>query len=182
MYSLTVNDSEFYDSVNNEFITVKGGTLQLEHSLLSISKWEAKYKRAFLSEKEGPSTTEECIDYIRCMTLNKNVDPAIYNGITQSQIEEVLSYVGNPMTATTFSNRRRKRGGRVISKITNEVIYWQMLQNGIPFECEKWHLNRLLTLIRVCDEKGEPPKKMSQDALLRQYASTNAARRKAKRH
>lgn len=182
MYSLSVQEQEFYDSEKNEFVTIPGGTLELEHSLISVSKWESKYKRAFLSEKEGPKTYSEWIDYIRCMTINKHVNDSIYNSITNQQVNDVAAYIGDTMTATTFSERPGARGRRSSGKITNEVIYWQMSQYNIPFECEKWHLNRLLTLIRVCNEKGQPPQKMSQNDLLKQYSATNAKRRAAKKH
>lgn len=168
--------------MNNEFITIPGGTLELEHSLISVSKWESTTKRAFLSEKEGPKTYSDCIEYIKCMTINKNVDPKIYEGITQQQVNDVMTYVSDGMTATTFSNRPGTRHPRSVDKITNEVVYWQMSQYNIPYECEKWHFNRLLTLIRVCSEKGQPPQKMSQNDLLRQYSATNAKRRAKKHH
>lgn len=180
MYLLHINKSEYYDADKNEFFETPEKYLELEHSLISVSKWEAKWKRAFLSEKTGPKTREEVLDYIKCMTLTKNVDPTVYESITDQQIADVMKYAGDPMTATSFKNTRKGRASN--SFITNEVIYWQMCQNGIPFECQKWHLNRLMTLIRVCNEKGEPPKKMTNDAILRQYANTNAKRRKPKKH
>lgn len=184
MYNLRIEEKEGFNSETNEFVIFPGGTLQLEHSLISISEWEAKWKRAFLSEKEGPQTYEEQLDYIRCMTLNRNVDPNIYVSISNADIKEVMEYVNDTMTATTFNERngRKKRHAPRNQRITNEVIYWQMSQWGIPFECEKWHLNRLLTLIRVCAEKGEPPQKMSEKALLQQYAGVNAKRRRPKKH
>lgn len=180
MYTLHVAKSEYYDSNTNEFFETPEKDLELEHSLLSISKWEAKWHRAFLSEQQGPKTREELLDYIRCMTLTKNIDPIVYSGITDKQIKDVMDYAGDSMTATTFKNTRRGRASSGF--ITNEVLYWQMCQYGIPFECQKWHLNRLLTLIRVCNEKGEPPQKMSQKDVLRQYAGANAKRRRPRKH
>ena len=178
MLPLLIEEAEYYDEDRDEIITIPATTLKLEHSLISVSEWEAKYKRPFLSEKQGPSTPEETYDYIRFMTINKNVDPAVYKGITEDHVQKIVEYIQDPMTATTFKKTRR---GRTQSFITSEIIYWQMVTLGIPFECEKWNLNRLLTLIRVCDEKGQPPKKMSQNDLLRQYAGVNA-RRRPKKH
>lgn len=183
MYTIRVEASEYFDSAKSEFVEIPGATLDLEHSLLSISKWESKWKRPFLSETKGPKTTEEWLDYIRCMTLNKNVNPLVYRGITGAQLQGIVGYIGDTMTATWFNeNKRGKRPPKSNSEITSEVIYWQMCQWNIPFECQKWHLNRLMTLIRVCNEKGEPPQKMSQNDVLKQYASVNAARRKARKH
>lgn len=177
MLSLKVNEQEFWDEDREEFVYVPELILELEHSLLSISKWETKYKRPFLSETKGPKTQEEIVDYVRFMTLNENVNPTIYNSLTEEQFNQIFEYIQDPATATTFKKKPRKA---VSSYITSEIIYWEMSQFGIPFECEKWNLNRLLTLLRVCDEKGQPPKKMGQDALLRQYAGVNAKRRPRK--
>lgn len=177
MLPLTIKGDEFWDPTKEEFITIPDCTLKLEHSLLSVSKWESKYKRAFLSEKTGPKTIDENLDYVRFMSINEDINPNAYLGITEEQLQQIVEYIQDPATATTFSKNPR---GRRSSFITSEIIYWEMVTLGIPFECEKWNLNRLLTLIRVCDEKGQPPKKMSQNDLLRQYAGVNAKRRPKK--
>lgn len=178
MYLLKLSDSEYYDSNKNEFITVPGKTYKLEHSLISISKWEAKWHRAFLSEKDGPKERNEILDYIRCMAINEDIPDKVLQTIPINMIEDIVKYINDPMTATTFSNRRKRGRVKQNSFITSEVIYWQMAMFGIPYKCEQWHLNRLLTLIRVCDEKGQAPQKMSERDILRQYAGVNAARRK----
>lgn len=179
MYRLVLPSSEYFDSVNNEFITVPGKTYKLEHSLISVSKWEAKYHRPFLSPTKGPNTRQEVLDYISCMSISEEIDPMILRSMSNAKVQEVMEYINNPMTATTFNEKnsnRRKAASNTF--MTSEVIYWQMASFGIPYECEKWHLNRLLTLIRVCDEKGQPAKKMSQNDILRQYAGVNAKRRR----
>ena len=174
MLQITVPAGELYDEVNNEFITVKEQTLQLEHSLVSLSKWESKWEKAFLSKAER--TFEETIDYIRCMTLNKNVDPNVYRFLTNENIEAVNAYISAPMTATTFFDDGKKGGHR--ETVTAELIYYWMISLNIPFECQKWHLNRLLTLIRVCNVKNTPPKKRSAKEIMSRNAALNAARRK----
>lgn len=179
MLELVINGGEMWDPVREEFVNTSTTTLKLEHSLVSISKWEAKYKRAFLSEKEGPKNDEEVIDYIRFMTLNEVPDPSIYNSMSRDTVEIVLKYMEDSQTATTFNEANsRRRGRRNIKRITAEIIYWEMITLGIPLECENWNFNRLMTLIRVCDEKETPTKKMSQNDILRQYASVNAKRRR----
>lgn len=178
MLLLAINSSEFWDPIKEEFITIPDCTLKLEHSLVSVAYWEAKYKRAFLSERTGPKTIEEILDYIRFMSLNDDIDPSVYFDITEKQINKVEEYIQDPATATTFKSSPRRSESNFI---TSEIIYWQMITLGIPIECEKWNLNRLLTLIRVCDEKGMPPKKMSQNDVLKQYAGLNAKRRMKKR-
>lgn len=165
---------EGWDEKKREFIEPKTVTLQLEHSLISISKWESKWHKPFISKKE--KTLEETIDYIKCMTLTQNVKPEVYDHITNEIIEQINEYVGDPMTATTFSNRGNKGSNREI--LTNEVLYYDMITYGIPFECQKWHLNRLITLIRVCAEKNNPGKKMSKSQVMSRNAALNAARRK----
>ena len=174
MLQITITGGELYDESKNEFITIKEQTLQLEHSLVSLSKWESKWQKAFLSK--GERTFEETIDYIRCMTLNKNVDPIAYQFLTNENIEAVNAYISNPMTATYFSDDTKKGGSREI--VTAELIYYWMISLNIPFECQKWHLNRLLTLIRVCNVKNTPPKKRSKKEIMSRNAALNAARRK----
>lgn len=164
---------EEWDGLNEIFIEPCYEILQLEHSLVSISKWESKWCKPFLNQKK---TTEETIDYIKCMTLTPKVDPDVYNHLSKKNIEEINNYIEAPMTATTFSND--KNGGRNKEVITSEIIYYYMLAFNIPFECQKWHLNRLLTLIRVCSIKNNPGKKMSKREIMDRNAALNAARRK----
>lgn len=174
MLTIEISEREEYDDINNEFIYTKGGTLQLEHSLVSISKWESKWKKPFLSVEE--KTREETIDYIKCMTITQNVDPKIYRGIGNKVIEQVNEYIKDPMTATWFSNDNTKaKGDRKV--ITSERIYGWMVGFNIPFECQKWHLNRLLTLIRICESDNSDPKKMGKGDLLRNNTALNRARR-----
>ena len=142
--------------------------------MVSLSKWESKWCKPFLSKQE--KTTEETIDYIRCMTLTQNVDPEVYNFLTDDNIRDVNAYIEAPMTATWFSNSNTGKQNR--EQITAELVYYWMIALNIPFECQKWHLNRLLTLIRVCEVKNSPPKKMSRRELLNRNAALNAARRK----
>ena len=172
MLPITIPSFEYYDEKNGKIVTVKERELQLEHSLVSISKWESKWKKSFLSTQR--MTRDETIDYIRCMTLTQNVDPKVYLGINAKVMKKVHEYINDSMTATTFRKKPQKSGSSVI---TSEVIYYWMVELGIPMECQKWHLNRLLTLIRVCDEKGQPGKKMSKRDVMSQYRSLNAARR-----
>ncbi len=174
MLKITIPYTELWDETNEEFIIVKEQTLSLEHSLVSLSKWESKWCKPFLVNK--PKTAEETIDYIRCMTLTQNVDPYVYKCITNANVEKINDYIGQPMTATTFSNNPTDRPNREI--ITSELIYYWMIALNIPFECQKWHLNRLLTLIRVCNIKNQPSKKMSRADVMRRNSALNAARRK----
>ena len=175
MLRIIIPECEFWDEVKEEFIHIKAVALQLEHSLVSISKWESKWHKPFLSTKD--KTVEEIVDYIRCMTLTQNVNPLSYSFITNDIIEQVCDYIGDPMTATWFSKEDEKSYSREI--ITAELIYYWMIALGIPFECQKWHLNRLMTLIRVCNIKNAAPKKLSRKEIAKRNAAINAARRKA---
>lgn len=173
MLQITIPSSELWDEVNEVFVYPGGQTLQLEHSLVSLSKWESKWCKPFLSQI--PKTEEEINDYIRCMTLTQNVNPDIYRSLSDENIIAIQQYIDAPMTATTFSVDPSERGGGAI--ITAEIIYYWMVSFNIPFECQKWHLNRLLTLIKVCERKNRPPKKMSRNALLARNAALNKQRR-----
>lgn len=175
MLTIIVPAGEQYDERAGEFIYVKKDqVLQLEHSLISLSKWESKWCKSFLSRND--KTEEELLDYIKCMTLTQNVDSAVYRNLSKDNIEQINKYIEAPMTATSFSEDKRGRANREI--ITSELIYYWMISLNIPFECQKWHLNRLLTLIRVCNIKNQPPKKMGKKTLMSRNAALNAARRK----
>lgn len=174
MLKVTIPSIELYDERINEFFTTKEQTIQIEHSLVSLSKWESKWCKPFLTKEE--KTHDESIDYIRCMTITQNVDDNVYKLIGQGIIEEVSRYIEAPMTATVF-NTENKNGNREI--ITAEIIYYWMIALNIPFECQKWHLNRLLALIKVCDIKNTPTKKMSKRDIMERNRSLNLARREA---
>lgn len=174
MLQIIVPAQELWDEVKEEFVYTKEQKLQLEHSLVSISKWESKWNKPYLSKEE--KTNEEVLDYIRCMTITQNVDPNTYYCLTSENMKQVEQYIQAPMTGTTFSKDQNKGSNREI--ITSEIIYYWMISLGIPFECQKWHLNRLLTLIKVCNIKNAPPKKRSRREIMSQHAALNAARRK----
>lgn len=182
MLKINIQPQERYDEEKNEFYTVKGADLQLEHSLISLSKWEAKWKKPFLDDKIE-KTAEEMLDYILCMNMTQNVDPSVITSLTKEQIREINDYINDKKTATWFSeesDREFKRfGGRNGTTITSEVLYYMMVACQIPFECQKWHLSRLITLIRVYQEKNKEPKKMSKSEILARNKRLNDARRKA---
>lgn len=173
MLQIDIPAGEFFDETHNEFINIKPTTLTLEHSLVSLSKWESKWCKPFLSKEE--KTNEETLDYIKCMTLTQNVDPYVYLNLSTKNIEMIKEYIDHPHSATTIREDPNAPKSREI--ITSELIYYWMIALQIPFECQKWHLNRLLTLIRVCNVKNSPPKKMSQRQLMSRNAALNAARR-----
>ena len=174
MLEIEVPAVELWDERTNEFVTRDAQNLKLEHSLVSLSKWESKWCKPFLSDSER--TDEEMIDYVKCMTITQNVDPETYNYLSEDNFKAIREYINAPMTATTFSNEKNSRKSREI--ITNEIIYYWMVTMGIPPEYQKWHLNRLLTLIKVCSIKNDKPKKQSKKDIMSRNASLNAARRK----
>lgn len=178
MLELTVPKQRGFNSQTNEMLYWPEVHLTLEHSLIAISLWEAKYHKPFLNTEKTPA---ELIDYIRCMTVNKNVDPDVYNRLTADNIDAVSDYINDSMTATWFSEDKKPRqeGAAPPKKevITSELIYYWMVAYQIPFECQKWHLNRLITLVRIYSEKNKEPKKMSKKEMMAQRKSLNAARR-----
>lgn len=185
MLKITIPGQELYDPEKNLFHHTKGATIVLEHSLVSLSKWEAKWKIPFLSlgqprpgkDPARQLTPEQFIDYVRCMTLTQNVDPEVYNYLTRDNLNDIMKYIEDPMTATTIS-KQQKKGSNQGRVITSELIYAWMAILRIPYEvCQKWHLNRLLMLIQVTGLEQEPPKKMDPKNVLRQNKSLNAARR-----
>ena len=174
MLRITISAEEAWDERKEEFvITQKEQTLQLEHSLVSLSKWESKWHKSFLATRE--MTPEELLDYVRCMTLTQNVTPETYMRLTNAHLAEIKDYINAPMTATTFSDDKQAKPNREI--ITAELIYHWMIDAMVPFECRKWHLNQLLTLIKVRAIKSSKPKPMGRKALLNRNTALNAARR-----
>lgn len=183
MLTLTLPDVELYDEKNNQFMYAKGQTITLEHSLVSVSKWESKWKIPFLSGKT--MTAEQTRDYIRCMTITQNVNPILFSKLTQETLDIVTEYIQDPQTATWFSEKdKQKQGGGSNRPITSELIYYWMIESGIPMECQKWHLNRLLTLIEVCnaERKAADPnnkKRYNPRDLAKSRSALNAQRRAA---
>lgn len=175
MLQLTITPPEQWDSKNQVFVYPKGTVLTLEHSLVSLSKWESKWCKPFISREN--KTHEESIDYIRCMTITQNVDPKIYDYVSAENLKEVERYIEAPMTATWFSEEKNV-GPKNREQITSELIYYWMIAHNIPDKFDKWHLNRLLTLIRVCNAKNQPTRKMSQRELAERNRALNAARKK----
>lgn len=173
MFRITVPQIELFDEEKQEFVKSREFELQLEHSLVSLARWESKWKKPFLAKKE--LTTEETLDYIRCMTINQNMENYDYSMLPQSVLDKISDYIGDPMTATTFSNQKEKATNKEI--VTAEIIYYWMITFGIPFECQKWHLGRLLTLINVCSIKNQPAKKMSAKDLQARNKALNMQRR-----
>lgn len=175
MLSIVIPAQELWDEYKEEFIVTKEVKIQLEHSLVSISKWEAKWHKPFLASKD--ITGEQMLDYIRCMTITQNVSDDTYHFLSDDNVKAIKDYMDDPMTATWFNDKQKRRpNGEVV---TSELIYYWMIALNIPVEFQKWHINRLLTLIKVCELKQEAPKKMSQAEIAKQHRELNAARRKA---
>lgn len=181
MIRIVIPEGELYNEITNEFISVKRTELQLEHSLISLKKWESKWHKPFLGKNgtfNEEKTAEEILDYIQCMTITQNVDPIVYSCIPKKEIERIFSYIKDPMTATWFSTDKNVNSlpnGR--KTITAEIIYYWMIKLGVPVEFQKWHLNQLMTLIRVINAEEAPKKKMSKEELLARNAKLNAQRR-----
>lgn len=173
MLTIVVPGRELFDERTQEFYTIKECVLEMEHSLVSLSKWESKWNKAFLTKDD--KTVEETLDYIKCMTLTENVDPLVYSCLTNENIQAINNYISAPMTATTIYDEKKPQGRG--ETITSELIYYWMVSLNIPFECQHWHLNRLITLVRVCNVKNAPPEKHSKAELAARTASLNAKRR-----
>lgn len=172
MLNITIPEVEYWDELRSIFVTTKSQKLQLEHSLVSISKWESTHNKPFLSNDE--KTNEETVDYIRCMVITQNVNPDVYDNLPETVYKQITEYINAPMTATWFSKQPSQKSRDVI---TSEVIYYWMITQNIPMECQKWHLNRLLTLIRVCNIKNQPAKKMGRKEMLSRRKALNESRR-----
>ena len=183
MITLVIPSQDVFDNAKMEFLKIeKPQRIVLEHSLISLSKWESKWKKPYISLRGEPHTREESLDYIRCMTVNSGVDPLAYMAIPNRMIDAVNKYIDDPRTATTFQDWRTKQQGKqkpLPKVITSEYIYAQMVKYGIPFNpCEKWHLNRLLTLIKACAIENGQNEMMSKKDLYAYHRAVNARNRK----
>ena len=173
MLHITTPTTELWDEERQQFVYTKSQTLQMEHSLVSISKWESKYQKPFLTKE--PKTQLETLDYIKCMTVTQNVKGETYDCLSMENVKEINAYVDSAMTATTINEKSIAKGSS--EQITSELIYYCMIALNIPFECQKWHFNRLLTLIRICKIKNKPPEKRSRRDIMSRNAALNASRR-----
>ena len=175
MLTIEVEQKELFDERTGEFTNVPKMELRLEHSLISLSKWESKWKKPFLNLEQP--TMEELIDYICCMSIDKNLDPNVIATLPMEDITKIRDYIADPRTATTVSDRRARRGGKK-EVYTSELLYYYMIYFGIPWEAQKWHLNRLMMLIKVCGIKGGTTnQQMSMADILTQNRRLNAMRR-----
>ncbi len=177
-------NDDLWDETNQCFRSCPGATLQLEHSLVSLSKWESRWHKPFFGKnKNDVKTPEETLDYIRCMTINKNVDPIVYSCLTQSNIKDINDYIADPMTASIVNDPVSDSSNKQINGefITSELIYYWMIALNIPVEFEKWHIERLLILIRICNIKNQPEKKMNKAEVMQQHRAINEARRREAR-
>lgn len=174
MLEITTMEDEFFDQQTNKFIPIPSCTLILEHSLISLAKWESKWHIPYLGD--NPKTENQELDYIRCMAIGNIPNMVVFNSLSEANILKIRDYINNPMTATTFQKKKNDRP-RKNEVITAEVLYSRMFAHGISMECQKWHLNRLLTLIRVCDLQNAPKDKMTKKQTAQWNAEQNAARR-----
>ena len=178
MLPITIPERELWDEKNLCMIYTKEVHLKLEHSLISISNWEMKWHVSYFDTMN--KTEEQAFDYIRCMTLNKELNDEVFLGLTQKNVSDINEYMLDPMTATTI--REVKSTTKPKQQIvTSELVYYWMIQFGIPFTCEKWHINRLIMLIRVCAEESKPKKGKGRNPkdIAMDYRAINAARRAA---
>lgn len=177
MLEITIPERELWDETNEVFIYTKGATIKLEHSLVSIEKFEEKHHIHFLDNEN--LTNEQMLDYIKCMTITQNVNPDVYNYLTEDNLKDIRDYMNDSHTATKIIDSSKPKVNNKF--ITCELIYYYMISLNIPMECRKWHINKLLTLIRVCSIENQPPKKMSQSDVLAQHRAAHARRRRPKK-
>lgn len=173
MLTIIVPGDEFFNEETQQFTTVGDVVLELEHSLVSLSKWESEFEKAFLGP--GEKTSEEVVGYVRAMTLTPDVPSEVFSRLSAKNFTEVNLYIESKQSATTFGEMPKSTGRGEI--VTSELIYYWLVAFNIPFECEKWHINRLFALIRICNIKNGKQKKMSKGQIAQRNRELNAQRR-----
>lgn len=174
MLKLVVTGDELYDEETSQFIYRDGFTLELEHSLVSLSKWEQRFMKPFLTS--GDKTKEETLAYVEAMILNDDYPENFLEYLGAEHLRLIEEYIDSPATATTFSDLKEKTP-KTRQVITSELVYFWMISHEIPFECQYWHLNRLFTLIRVCNTKNAKQKPMSKSEIAARNRALNAERK-----
>lgn len=178
MIQLEIEGSEFFNETKQEFYYTNPCVVMLEHSLLSVAKWESKWKKPFLSSRKDDVLTNAALyDYFRCMEVEPCIESMWPVSLSPSQYQKLLKYIDEEQTATKFYSYKKDK---TLSRqtITSELIYYWMASLNIPFECERWHLSRLLTLIHIASVKGQTGKKMTQKETMQMYAELNEKRKR----
>lgn len=174
MLVLSIGDEEFFDESTSKFVKKPGIIVEFEHSLVSLSKWESKHEKPFLSGDE--KTDDEILDYIRCMIISPGDSAEILSRMNQKDVDAVTTYIDSKQTATTFGNLPERKGRG--ETITNELIYYWLVAFEIEWEAQYWHLNRLFSLIKICNIKNSKPKPMSKSEIAARQRELNAQRRR----
>ena len=172
MLKIIIPESEHFDQSTSEFILLPEVKIDMEHSLVSLSKWESEFEKPFLSKDD--KTPDETTGYLRAMALSPDIPVEVFRRIPPEVITQINDYIGAKMSATWFTEVPGAPKSREI--ITAEIIYYWMTALNIPFECEMWNLNRLFTLIKVTNQKNAPPKTMGKGEQLAQQRRLNAER------
>lgn len=174
MLTITVSGTESFDETTGKFVIVGGTALELEHSLVSLSKWESIHEKAFLGKEA--KTSEEVVSYIKCMVVTSEIPPEVFLELSEDNFKAINDYLNSRMTATYFAETPDGPSSREV--VTSDLIYYWMTVFSIPFECEQWHLNRLFTLIRICNIKQEKPKKTNRAQIASRNRDLNEQRKK----
>lgn len=173
MLTIVIEGEESFNNEEQTFETLNDVVIELEHSLLSVSKWESKFQKPFLAA--GKKTSEELFEYLKAMVVTPSIDLDVLYSCSQKNLDTIQEYIDSSQSATTFGVMPERQGlGEVI---TSELIYYWIVAFKIPFECQTWHLNRLFALIRICNIKNSKPKPMSRMELAQRNRELNAKRR-----
>lgn len=173
MITIHFEEMEYYDEQLNRFYTLPPKVVNFEYSLAAVAEWEAIWKIPLLNTELGVDS-DMFLSLAMCMSDDREL---LEYYLDDTEKAELHKYLSDSQTATTINSSQNGNTTGRGKVYTAEEIYALMFMNGIPIEWESRNLNRLLVILRIISIYQNPPKKMSQQDVMKQNARLNRERK-----